>query len=431
MPSQRKVRQVAGFIHRYISPELLKRVPDPRGSRGRRWGSSVPLLSAVLFGLASGCKGFTEVEELTSNLGTGVRRQTGINRRVPDTTLRDYVCKLKPEDVLPLLQVVGYDAWRRKALVQDPRFPFGIVSLDGKYPTVADVTPAEYVQVHHDEAGNPSYGMVRTITAALVTAAGTPVIDAMPVRAETNEQGAFPEAFARLHKTYGKLFQLVMYDAGAASEGNASVVVNAGKDYLFQMADPRWTMYKTAELLMRGKAPADVQEQQISQQKRVVRSLTMLVVKPAHKNVTMWAHCRTVLKVHSETYENGVLTGTLTRYYATSLASDTLDAKQWLELIIRRWGVETVHQVLDTQFQEDKRPWITANGEASLVLMLLRRVVYTLMTLYKAVTQRSDDNRSVPWRVLMEWVRDTLKWPNPQPFEGLRPRQYKEPPAFA
>jgi hypothetical protein len=41
------------------------------------------------------------------------------------------------------------------------------------------------------------------------------------------------------------------------------------------------------------------------------------------------------------------------------------------------------------------------------------------------------DDRLVTWRTLMAWVRDTLKWPNPQPFEGLRPRQYKVPPAFA
>ena len=138
MPSQRKVRQVAGFLHRYISQDLLDRVPDPRCRRGRRWKSPLPLLSAIMLGLAAGCRGLTEVEELTADLARAVRKQTGVSRRVPDTTLRDYLCKLAPDDVLPLLQVVGYDAWRRKALVQDPIFPFGIVSLDGKYPTVAD-----------------------------------------------------------------------------------------------------------------------------------------------------------------------------------------------------------------------------------------------------------------------------------------------------
>jgi hypothetical protein len=422
---------VAGFIHRYFNADLFSQIIDPRSTRGRRWKTPVPLLSALMLGLAAGCKGLTEVEEMTADMPKAVRKLTGLPRRVPDTTLRDFACRVDPAQVLRMLYVVGYDAWRRKALVHDTNFPFGALSMDAKYPTLLDTHPSTFLQVHHNDAGEATHGMIRTVTASLVTAAGCPVLGATPIPAETNEQGCFAEAFGNATKIFGKLFRLVMYDAGAACEANANIVVTAGKDYLFQIANPRWIMHQTAELLTRDKAPQSVQEQPISQGKKLVRSLTVVPITQTQKSLTFWSHTKTVLKVYSETYEDGVVTGTKTRYFVSSIGHEEITASQWLALIVKRWGVETVHQILDTEFKEDDRPWISANAQGALVISLLRRVAYTLMTLYKSVTQRSDDNRRLPWRTLMGWIRDSLKWPNPEPFEELRARSFEVPPAFA
>jgi hypothetical protein len=285
--------------------------------------------------------------------------------------------------------------------------------------------------VHHNEAGEATHGLLRTITSTLITAAGRPILGAVPVRGDTNEQGSFQQAFGDMVRIYGRLFRVVMYDAGAASLANADAVRKAGKHYFFQVADPRWVMYQTLEMLLRDEAPVACDEEIVSERKRIVRRLSLVSLRPTEKNLTVWGHARTAFKVCNETYEDGVLTGTLTRYFITSLESSELSADKWLRLVVMRWGVETSHQILDGAFAEDKHPWITADAQGALAVMLLRRAAYTILTLYKSVTQRSDDHRLLPFRKLMEWLKDTLKWPNSEELEGLRTRRFAVPPALA
>ena len=53
-------------------------------------------------------------------------------------------------------------------------------------------------------------------------------------------------------------------------------------------------------------------------------------------------------------------------------------------------------------FEEDEHPWIESNAHETLALVVLRRVAYTLLTLFRSVTQPSDENRLRPWKVLLE-----------------------------
>jgi hypothetical protein len=436
MRDARTLRRTAGFVSRFFSNALLQFVGDPRSKQGRRWKSALPLLKSACVGLAAGCTGVLGVENLTKKMTRKVRKLLGINRFVPDTTLRDYLCKLNPYDICKLIWIAGYDALRRKAIRTLGLFPWGVMSMDGKYPTVRDIGdsedgPSHYLQVHHDpETREPLYGVIRVITGVLISAVGRPILGATPVPGHTNEQGHFKQAFGELVRAYGRYFRVVLYDAGAASQSNAKAVLAAGKQYFFQIADPQWVMYQTIELLLSGVDPV-VHTEEVKGSKRVVRELTMLPVKKTRKNLTIWEHAQTILKVYSKTYEDGVLTGTKTRTFVTSLVASELSPEKWLELIVLRWGVETVHQILDCAFQEDKHPWITTDANGGLVVMLLRRLVYTLMTLHKSVTLRSEENRAMPWRELMDQIRDTLEWAQGTLLDGLRSRSFAVPPALA
>jgi hypothetical protein len=438
MLSNRTLRRTAGFISRFFADQLFAKISDPRSKRGRRWKSAVPLLKAVAVGLAAGCKGFLHVERLTKAMPPEVRRLLGIHRFTPDTTLRDFVCALNPDELCRVIWVVGYDALRRGALLSTGQFPFGMVSMDGKYPSVRDVgdndnkPTSRYLQVHHDqETAAPLHGLVRVITSVLITAVGRPIIAASPVPAQTNEVGHFRQAFGDLVRMYGRRFRVVLYDAGAASLPNAKAVVAAGKHYFFQIADPRWIMYQTIELLLSETAPA-TRTEEISGNRRVVRELTLKAVTETAKSLTLWRHTRTIIKVYSQTYENAVLTGTKTRYFVTSLDPDELSPEKWLQLVVARWGVETAHQILDCAFEEDKHPWVTKDANGALVMMLLRRLVYTMMTLYKSVTIRSEETRqTMTWRELMAEIRNTLEWARQSALEGLRQRVFAIPPALA
>ena len=170
----------------------------------------------------------------------------------------------------------------------------------------------------------------------------------------------------------------------------------------------------------------------------VVRILTMRSVSDTGTNLTLWRHTRTILKVVGETYEIDPdtrekirLKSTKTRFFVTSLAVSELTPEKWLQLVVMRWGVETVHQVLDCAFEEDKHPWITSDANGALAVMLLRRLVYTVLTLFKSVTLRSEENREMPWRELLDQVRDTLEWADGKAIDGLRPRTFAVPKAIA
>jgi len=76
--------------------------------------------------------------------------------------------------------------------------------------------------------------------------------------------------------------------------------------------------------------------------------------------------------------------------------------------IRRHWVVESAHQVLDVAFEEDDYPWLTENPRLTVVLMILRRIAYTLLTIFRSVTQRSDERRSEAWKELFWRLYDAV-----------------------
>jgi hypothetical protein len=116
----------------------LQRVPDHRDRRGRRWKLDT-LLFSTLLGVMTGQKSFADVERLTANLSLATRHLLGIHRQVPDTTLRDALSRVEPQDLRPILHSATRSAHRSKSLGVDFELPFGVVSMDGKYVTVPAV----------------------------------------------------------------------------------------------------------------------------------------------------------------------------------------------------------------------------------------------------------------------------------------------------
>jgi hypothetical protein len=429
----RRLRRTAGWLARYLSDALLEWAveADGRDPKGQSWKDARVLFKAILVGLLAGCKGLRELEELTAQMSEPMRALLGIPGRIPDTTMRDFLTKVDPIKLQQVLSVVGYDAYRRKALRcrDELGIAFGVLSMDGKYPSISDTNPSTYLQVHHQD-GEATHGLVRSITSCLITAVGRPVLGATPIPGDTNEVGWFKQAFGDMVRIYGRLFRVVMYDAGGASQSNGDAVIKARKDYIFLLADERWQMLQHVKQLLEGKAPAALDEQIVSETKRIVRKVTLMRVQPTRKNIILWEHIRTIIRIETETYENGALESTEARYAVSSLDVDELTAAQWLRLLVCRWDVESAHGILDTAFAEDERPWIRKDARGNLAVHLLRRVAYTLTALYKHVTVRNEDESLEPWRRYLEWVKEAVKWTPEEAATNFRPRKFAAPPAL-
>ena len=65
-----------------------------------------------------------------------------------------------------------------------------------------------------------------------------------------------------------------------------------------------------------------------------------------------------------------------------------------------------------------------------LVLLVLRRIAYTLLALFRSVTQRCEDKRQTPWRVLFETLRDTCIAATEATVAALRTRKGFKPAAI-
>jgi hypothetical protein len=139
-----------------------------------------------------------------------------------------------------------------------------------------------------------------------------------------------------------------------------------------------------------------------------------------------WTHLVTVIRVQRSR------TGSLDpkndfvhdRYFVTSLRPNALTAKQWLHLIRNYWAaVENgAHNILDTAFLEDDRPWITGHDQGMLNVLLLRRIALNLVGLFRGRTLRGEEQRTTPWTTVIRWFHNMLIAATPDLLEQLRPR---------
>jgi len=398
-------------------------VTDHRDPRGKRWKLPA-LLWASLLGIITGQKSFADVERLTCDLSKPIRHRFGIRRRIADTTLRDALGSIMPDELRPILHSVTRSAMRSKSISVDFDLPFGVVSMDGKYVTVPSVD-GHYAQrsSRADDDSNVA-GRIGTMTATLCSSEARPCIDVYLIPAKTNEMGVFAGALDALLAAYGNLdlFRLVTYDAGACSKANADHIRSRNLHYLFGLKGSQPQLLYWAKLSFNDRN-ADAPDARTIDGKglgQVTRSIFLL---PCPDGTEEWSHLRTIVRVDSSGFDQLGRPTTETRYFLSSLSTDRLSANQWLTVVRRHWAVESTHQVLDVTFEEDERPWVLHNPRLTATIMILRRIGYSLLTIFRSVTQRSDHRRQEPWRVLLARIRDTLLLATDVALAGVRRRK--------
>ncbi len=422
-----KIRRMAGVLGARLPEIGLRQVADPRCERGIRW-NLVPLLAAPLVAMAAGLKSFAEAEKLTEEMSPAMRKKLGIKRRIPDTTMRNAAVRMDPEEFRECLRRQTKVAHKRKALMPDG-FPFGVVAIDGKY-TAIDAWDEKYSQRRSDGDGLTAQGLVRTINCSLVSSRAKVCIDASPIPSRTNEMGQFQTVIDDLVEAYRrtKMFALVSADAGSCSEENGRHVRSKGLHYIFGLKGSQPTLQDEARALLARRAPdqAEAVTVDIRGRHEVTRRL--------YKSTEMagfldWTHLQTVLRVESEIVD--IETSEVVeqkeedvnRYFIFSLKGDKLTASQWLKLVRMHWGVENnCHNTWDVAFEEDDRRWIVTDPKGAMNVMLLRRLAYNMLALFRTVTQRSEENRMTPWKDILRWVYNTLIAAQETELAGLRER---------
>ena len=416
----RMSRRMAGIIKTRFSETGLDQVPDPRRAQGKRW-SLTTVLKTCIAGMMAGCKSLAQTEALTNEMSPAMSGMLGIGRRVPDTTARNVLVRLAPSDLRACIHRQTKKACRRKALMPDG-LPFGVVAIDGK-STAIETWDQRYAQRHRNAPGYGAYGLVRTLTCSLVSSRAKVCIDAVPIPSATNEMGHFQITFKGLVRTFGrKLFQVVSTDAGMCSLENAQSVIDNQKDYLFCIKADQPSLLAEAKRLLQYKRKAVAETVDIDGKFEVRRRLFKTTEMAGYLN---WRHLRTVLRVESRKVEiaSGKLAEQESRYFISSLEEDHLSDKQWLYMIRQHWAIENqCHNTWDTVFKEDDRPWINSDPKGTVVVMLLRRLAYNMLALFRSVSQRSALRRQMPWRDLIRAMYNAMISLSGSDLAGLRAR---------
>jgi len=115
--NRRRMRRLVGHLGVRTDELPLGQVAEPRTGKVKLKMRSA--LTALITGIAAGCKGLAEVEELSDWMGRGARKRLRIFRRIPDTTMRDLVVKIEPEEMRKLIRHGIAQAHRRKQLSHD------------------------------------------------------------------------------------------------------------------------------------------------------------------------------------------------------------------------------------------------------------------------------------------------------------------------
>ena len=424
----RLTRRMIGVLAARLPEARLDRVKDPRRVRGRRWELRV-VLKAVLVAMVAGCKSLALAEALTTEMSGPLRKRLGIGRRIADTTMRGVLCALDPMTLRAPLHDLVRSAHRRKAL-EPEGLPFGVVAMDGKSTAVPSCDD-DYAQRQSQEDGR-LIGVVRTTTCTLISSRAKPCIDVLPIPAATNEMGQFETSLRRLVRAYDgiQLFDMISYDAGACSAHNADVVRELGLHYLLGLKSTQPTLLAEAQRLLASLPPQRAvasTEDVLGGPHTVLRRVYVTDQMAAFGG---WEHLRTVLRVESEKLDSrGRRLAYDNRYFLASLPAARLSSAQWLLLVRLHWGVENnCPHTLDTAFEEDERPWIKSDPRGMLVVVLLRRMAYNLLTLFRSVTQRSAERRATPWRDLLRWFYNAIISATDVDLVALRARKLAAPP---
>ena len=430
-----QTRRIAGLLRSRLPELQLERVADPRKRRGRRWKDLAVVLRAAVVGIVAGCKSLMQTEALTDEMSVTMRAMLHIGRRVPDTTMRQTLIRIEPDELRARLHAQVKAAQRRKALTP-MGLPFGQVAVDGRTTALPEVahddaakgSDVAWAERYAQRSRGSSKRLMRTVTCSLVSARAKPCIDAVPIPAVTNEMGHFETVVRGLVDIYSRsgLFSLISADAGNCSEANGRLVaVELQLHYLFRLKADQPTLLAEAKRLLGRLGP----QQAVDETVDVVGNTTQtrrLYITDQLAQFLDWDHLRTTIRIRKETHDiqTGKLLQAEDHYAISSLLLDALSASQWLVAFRVHWGVENqCHHTWDTAFQEDDNPWIETDPKGMFVVLVLRRLAYNLLALYRGVTQRSDERRQTPWKTLLRWVYNTLIKAQADDIAGLRTRK--------
>ncbi len=382
-------------------------VPDPRDPRGVRYRLQ-GLLQGLLLGMLTGALTLRDVEALMEDL---VVRRTLRVQGTPSDTTYDRIIRVLP--VAPLVRVLQQQVLRMHRSKQLPVLDdigISLVAVDGK----AIATDRE--QLHPESQrqssdDSPRY-VLRVLRAVHVGSATKPILGQRVIPADAGEVDTFPLFVEQLFEAYGNttLLECLSVDAGFTSRANLELLGNGYQvGFIAGLKGNQPKLFDAARrILGAGEAKPWGGWDKVVEEHRDGRNVTLHFARTEHPVVLEgWPCIRQVWRVRQRV-ERGDRVTWEDRYFVTNLPWGRLTPRRCLAAIRAHWGIENdANWTMDVIWKEDARAWVR-QGLALEVLAVLRCIAFNLIRLLRHRTFRSEDNRALPYRRLLQLVRMAL-----------------------
>lgn len=421
MKLQRRIKTVQSFFRQRRCALQFDQLPDPRDRRGRRWTASA-LFSAAVMSLMMIARSLRGAERLTEEL-SHTQENRGLTRRVPDSTLGDFLAQVDPAPLRQHLHRLILDEHRRKAL-EPTGLPIRAIAVDGKTLATLDHAAHPDCQEQSTQGGPPTF-VFRVLNTSLISSQAAVCIDQRPIPADTNETGIFPSLFAELECTYGRtgLYELLSMDAGLASEENARLIDTANKAYWIALKGNQPTLHAEVQRILGPLALRTDPEAQTDWELDSSRGWIRRQLWRSHElaGFEPWTHLRQVILVRvlqapgsqsGAAPVQGPVRILEERLFVTNLVRGRLTGAEMLKLVRAHWHIENkLHGTLDIQWKEDQGFWVH-RGHGLPVVGLLRAIAYNMLALLRSVHLRTVEARAASWQQLRDWIRDAFLHPS-------------------
>lgn len=348
--------------------ELLARVPDPRGRRGRQHHLSA-ILAVGLAAVIAGAKSFVAIGEWVAHQHAETLHSLGITTAAgPDESTIRRVFALIDADVLDRL--LGAFMWTRTHTVGTRR----VIALDGK--TVRGARSKTRDAPH--------------LVAALDHASGV-VVGQLAVTAKSNE---IP-AVQGLLKLFDLTDVVVTVDAMHTQTGTAEQITTAGGDYVFTVKANQRKLFAACKALPWKDVPGHTAKNR-GHGRSATRTIKVVTAPTwvGFTGATQVAQLRRTVTTHGKRSVEVV-------YLITSADHQAAPPTTLAAWVRGHWGIENrIHYVRDVTFDEDRSQVRTGNSPQ--VMATIRSTAISLLRLtgVENIAQRLRHHARDPETVL-------------------------------
>lgn len=379
-------------IERVLDKDWWRCIKDFRYRSNTEWNLGY-VLEVLLAGALSGCKTLREVETLSEVYA----------ERIPDTTLHDLMIQLNPKGLQATLAQGVKQALREHELPNSD-LPVRITAIDGKYNYNSEMPVNKHSEAIGGQGSNELYRHL-ALRAMHVSCATKLYLGQYEIESKGSETIELLPFIDELQALYGKtkLLDVISVDAGMVSKSNAQGVIDRGLNYIMAIKGSQQKLFAMIQGLSAIKTEPNCTTEECYNGKDVTRILTRVPVS----GILGWEHLQEFWKI--ETHVVDPLTDKVTseiRYFACSLASNTLTNSHVLKAIRSHWGIENNgNWCFDVHWREDTAPW---TSRAMILVSYLRMLAYNIIERLKTRRVKARHNRALGWKDLFRFFEHAL-----------------------